>query len=106
MPMLLQRSNFTLAPRGNGASSYRLFEARHRTHFCTSAGSASHFVLAGLGARPPFNAFTACSIVQALQMGTVPVYIWKYTLVGRHSAHEEVGAAVEGAFCNMCLLGT
>ena len=52
---------------------------------------------------PLLKAFTACSIVQALQMGTVPVYIWKYTLVGQHSAHE-VGAAVEGAFCNICLL--
>ena len=58
-----------------------------------------------IGARPPFKVFTACSIVQALQMGTVPVYIWKYTLVGRHSARE-IGAAVKGAICNICLLVT
>ena len=42
-PCMLQRSNFTLAPRGNGVSSYRLFEVGHRMQCCTSAESHRHF---------------------------------------------------------------
>ena len=81
---LVERSNFTFAPRGLGPATYRMYEVRLDGLITEDSLCADCRPAFGLTSRihpnadcpPSSSSLCACVCVQALQLGTVPIYVW------------------------------
>lgn len=79
---IIERSNFTLAPRGHGSSSWRMCAFSLETwSSCASLRPVSHPMQ--LLADAPLHLSTGLPLCryEALQLDSVPVYVWDYDII-------------------------
>ncbi len=82
--LVIERSNFTLAPRGFGATSFRMYEALQLGSvpiYIWDYDLALPFqVRFCFGRQVTLIGATSFRMYETLQLGSVPLYIWDYDL--------------------------